>query len=116
MDINTILTFYGYLIFFYSLGLILSYVVLLMMAYKYTTGYHHWSDDYMKRVVDFSPYTPGVSIVAPAYNEEITVVDNVHSLLQQDYPTFEVIIVNDGSKDKTLEKLIENFELVEVPY
>ena len=33
MNVNTILTFYGYLIFFYSMGLILSYVVLLLMAY-----------------------------------------------------------------------------------
>ncbi|MBO4593371.1 MAG: glycosyltransferase family 2 protein [Bacteroidaceae bacterium] len=114
--IQTFITFYGYLIFFYSLSLILSYVLLLIMAYRYTNGYQQWTDSYMKRVVDFSPFTPGVSIVAPAYNEEVTVVDNVHSLLAQDYPNFEVIIVNDGSKDKTLEKLIENFELVEVPY
>lgn len=63
-----------------------------------------------------SPYTPGVSIVAPAYNEELTIVENVRSLLAQEYPVFEVIIVNDGSKDQTLEKLIEYFSLVEVPY
>lgn len=67
-------------------------------------------------MIDTSPYTPGVSIVAPAYNEERTIVDNVNSLLSQDYPLFEVIIVNDGSRDKTLELLIENFSLVEVPF
>lgn len=113
---ETILLFYGYLIFFYSLGLIISYVILLVMAYRYTSNYQQWTDNYMKRMVEYSPFTPGVSIVAPAYNEEVTVVDNVRSLLAQEYPNFEVIIVNDGSKDKTLEKLIENFELVEVPY
>lgn len=113
---ETILLFYGYLIFFYSLGLILSYVALLLMAYRYTSNYQQWTDNYMKRMVEYSPFTPGVSIVAPAYNEEVTVVDNVNSLLQQDYPNFEIIIVNDGSKDKTLEKLIENFDLIEVPY
>ncbi|MBO6096446.1 MAG: glycosyltransferase, partial [Bacteroidales bacterium] len=63
-----------------------------------------------------SPYTPGVSIVAPAYNEEKTVITNVKSLLSLDYPDFEVVIVNDGSKDRTLELLIENFDLVKVPY
>ena len=67
-------------------------------------------------MVDSTPYVPGVSIVAPAYNEEVTVVDNVRSLLRQDYPNFEIVIVNDGSKDRTLEKLIENFDMVEVPY
>ena len=71
---------------------------------------------YTKQIIDKSPYTPGVSIIAPAYNEERTIVENVNSLLGQDYPIFEVIIVNDGSKDKTLELLIDNFQLVEVPF
>lgn len=75
-----------------------------------------FADSYAKRLVKKSPFTPGVSIVAPAYNEERTIVDNVNSLLAQDYPLFEVVIVNDGSKDSTLEKLIENFGLVEVPF
>ncbi|MBQ5730057.1 MAG: glycosyltransferase, partial [Bacteroidaceae bacterium] len=76
----------------------------------------YYSAEYIKRILLNSPHTPGISIVAPAYNEETTVVDNVNSLLGMDYPKFEVIIGNDGSKDKTLEKLIENFDLVEVPY
>jgi glycosyltransferase involved in cell wall biosynthesis len=76
----------------------------------------YYSAEYIKRILLNSPTTPGISIVAPAYNEETTVVDNVRSLLDMDYPTFEIIIVNDGSKDKTLEKLIESFDLEEVPY
>ena len=73
-------------------------------------------ESYAKKIITRSPYTPGVSIVAPAYNEERTIVDNVNSLLGQDYPKFEVVIVNDGSKDSTLEKLIDNFKLVEIPF
>lgn len=111
-----LLYFYGYFIFFYSLGLIATYLFLLVSAYKYATNYNRWTKSYIRNMVDNSPFTPGVSIVAPAYNEEVTVVDNVNSLLQMDYPKFEIIIVNDGSKDKTLEKLIENFDLIEVPY
>lgn len=57
-----------------------------------------------------------MSIIAPAYNEEQTIVDNVNSLLAQEYPKFEVVIINDGSKDSTLEKLIEHFDLIEVPF
>jgi cellulose synthase/poly-beta-1,6-N-acetylglucosamine synthase-like glycosyltransferase len=58
-----------------------------------------------------SPLTPPVSVLAPAFNEEANVVDNVRSLLMLDYPLFEVILVNDGSKDETLDRLIAAFEL-----
>lgn len=110
------LYFYGYFVFFYSLSLIILYVSLLVMSYRYSSRYLHWTDEHIRHSVDTSPYVPGVSIVAPAYNEEKTIVDNVNSLLHQDYPNFEVCIVNDGSKDRTLELLIENFDLVRVPY
>ena len=109
--------FYGYIIFFYSMGLIISYVVLMWLAeVGILRRKNAYLTPYAKYIIDKSPYTPGVSIIAPAYNEEKTIVDNVNSLLAQDYPIFEVIIVNDGSKDKTLELLIENFQLVEVPF
>jgi cellulose synthase/poly-beta-1,6-N-acetylglucosamine synthase-like glycosyltransferase len=58
-----------------------------------------------------SPLTPPVSVLAPAFNEEANVVDNVRSLFMLDYPLFEVILVNDGSKDATLARLITAFEL-----
>lgn len=54
---------------------------------------------------------PPVSILAPAYNEEAGVVESVRSLLALEYPSFEVIVINDGSKDRTLAVLIEAFEL-----
>jgi cellulose synthase/poly-beta-1,6-N-acetylglucosamine synthase-like glycosyltransferase len=58
-----------------------------------------------------SPLTPPVSLLAPAFNEAANVVDNVRSLLRLDYPLFEIILVNDGSKDDTLATLIKAFEL-----
>lgn len=54
---------------------------------------------------------PGISIIAPAYNEELSIIDSVTSLLNLKYPEYEVIVVNDGSKDKTIETLIDYFEL-----
>lgn len=111
-----IIDFYGYIIFFYSMLLMLSYVALVIMSYLYSGRYRKWMGEYINDSIKRTNNVPGVSIVAPAYNEEKTIVDNVHSLLKQDYPNFEVVIVNDGSKDKTLEILIEQFELVEVPY
>ena len=58
-----------------------------------------------------SPLTPPVSVLVPAFNEEANVVENVRSLLMLDFPLFEVILVNDGSSDRTLEVLIEAFDL-----
>ncbi len=58
-----------------------------------------------------SPLTPPVSVLAPAFNEEANVVENVRSLLLLDYPHFEVILVNDGSTDQTLGRLVDAFDL-----
>lgn len=111
-----LLFFFGYVILGYSLLLIVSYVMLLVFAYQYSFRYRQWSNKYICNMVQSSPFVPGISVVAPAYNEEKTIVDNVRSLLKMDYPNFDVCIVNDGSKDRTLELLIETFEMVEVPF
>lgn len=54
---------------------------------------------------------PSVSIVVPAYGEEATIVENINSLMNLRYPDYELIVVNDGSPDRTLEVLISTFEL-----
>lgn len=56
-----------------------------------------------------------VSILSPAYNEELTITESVKSLLMLEYPEFEVIVVNDGSKDNTLGKLKAAFNLHSIP-
>jgi cellulose synthase/poly-beta-1,6-N-acetylglucosamine synthase-like glycosyltransferase len=54
---------------------------------------------------------PAISIIAPAYNEEVNIITSVKSLLNLKYPQYEVIVVNDGSKDNTLDVLIRYFKL-----
>lgn len=66
-------------------------------------------------VLRMSRFMLPVSIVAPAYNEEAMVIPATRSLLAQDYPEFEVIVVDDGSEDRTLQRLIDEFDLIEQP-
>ena len=56
---------------------------------------------------------PAISVLAPAYNEEANLVENIRSLLTLNYPSFEIVIINDGSKDNSLQKLIATFQLEE---
>lgn len=66
----------------------------------------------MKSYLEKGYYRP-ISLLVPAHNEENTIVASVHSFLNLQYPEFEVIVINDGSTDQTLQKLQEEFLLEE---
>jgi cellulose synthase/poly-beta-1,6-N-acetylglucosamine synthase-like glycosyltransferase len=77
----------------------------------------HWrfgSEDVLARSLT-SAAVPRVSILVPAYNEAVTIVDSVRALLTLQYPYYEVVLVNDGSSDDTLARLIAAYDLYEVP-
>ncbi|MCB9496418.1 MAG: glycosyltransferase [Fibrobacteria bacterium] len=59
----------------------------------------------------YSGFFPPIGVIVPAFNEEATITTTIHSMMQLHYPSFEVIVVNDGSKDRTLEVAIEEFGL-----
>ncbi|HWH23014.1 MAG TPA: glycosyltransferase [Allosphingosinicella sp.] len=59
----------------------------------------------------YAEEAPSIAVLAPAYNEEVTIVESVNSLLALHYPDFEVIVINDGSKDGTLARLIDHYRL-----
>ncbi len=61
-----------------------------------------------------SPFLPGVAVVVPAYNESANIVASLRSMLAINYPSVELVVVNDGSTDETLAELVEAFDLVEV--
>lgn len=61
-----------------------------------------------------SPEIPPISILIAAHNEKDIIIRTVNSALKIDYPFFDVIIINDGSNDGTLETLIETFNLKKI--
>lgn len=67
-------------------------------------------------IVATNKNAPLFSVIAPAYNEGVTIVDNVRSLLSLYYHNLEIIVVNDGSRDDSMEKLIEVYELEPVSF
>src|SRR5690606_26699628 len=95
--------FYQYVIYFYATTITLIYCTLALLAYfNIIRSKQNYSDKEERILKKHPELAPGISIVAPAFNEEVIIIDNVSTLLNLDYPNFEVVIVNDGSKDKTL--------------
>lgn len=101
---------------------ILSYFVLLngcylMLNFLSTVSLYRLSQ---QRILDslpqiYSGMEPPISILVPAYNEEANIAASIQSMLQLSYPEFEIIVINDGSKDTTMEVLKSEFALVKTP-
>ncbi len=88
-----------------------TYLIQLFYAFKGLRKYKKMLD-----CLDYSRFTESenivpISVLVPAYNEETTICDTVKNLLSLTYPTYEVIVINDGSTDTTLKKLIDDFGL-----
>jgi cellulose synthase/poly-beta-1,6-N-acetylglucosamine synthase-like glycosyltransferase len=111
-----IVRIYELLILVYFISLFVLYVLLAIFSFINIRRYARDKKNHNDHLLERSHLTPGISIVAPAYNEEATIIFNVRSLLTLNYPLFELVVVNDGSKDNTLEKLINEFDLVEISY
>jgi cellulose synthase/poly-beta-1,6-N-acetylglucosamine synthase-like glycosyltransferase len=102
-------------ILWYMLAVNSFFALLLVLAAPQL--FSHWrfgSEDVLARSLTSSA-VPRVSILVPAHNEAVTIVDSLRALLTLQYPYFEVILVNDGSTDDTMEQLIAAYDLYEVP-
>ncbi|WP_018628446.1 glycosyltransferase family 2 protein [Niabella aurantiaca] len=103
-------------IFLYSVILFAFYVFIGIFSIGETRKYIHQNRVTDYRMIASSLHAPSVSIIAPAYNEGLSIVDNVRSLLSIYYYNLEVIIVNDGSRDNSLQKLIDAYQLRRIDF
>ena len=99
--------------FILSVGLIqnLVYAIQLPAAWAELRQHSQAEDSDSAWQLLISDVALAISIIVPAYNEEATIVENVRSMLSLRYPDMEIIIVNDGSLDRTLQVLVETFQL-----
>jgi cellulose synthase/poly-beta-1,6-N-acetylglucosamine synthase-like glycosyltransferase len=114
--VEIILQFFHYLFFSYAFAAIASYIVLSIISGKETIEYLKKNSFVNYKDILSSTMSPSITIIAPAYNESLNVVENVRSLLSNHYVNYSVIIVNDGSKDDSLDKLIEAYDLEKIDY
>ncbi|MGH9782965.1 MAG: glycosyltransferase family 2 protein, partial [Terriglobia bacterium] len=91
-----------------------SYTILMVMSFIHIWLYQLRIGYAGLQEVRESPVTPPVSVIVPAFNEENSIILTVESLLKLDYPALEIIVVDDGSTDQTLSKLVEHFQLVKM--
>ncbi len=109
--VDILANFYNTAIFYYAMLVCSSYILLAILS-AYEMVYYKKKNAFVNyRAILSSPIAPGISIIAPAYNEEHTIIENIRSLLSLYYNNFEVIIVNDGSKDNSMNKMIEHYDL-----
>lgn len=100
----------------YAITIISAYFFLAFISVKELLRNYHTAKITNYDAILSSPFAPLITVIAPAYNESLTIVENIKALLGLYYPSFEIIIVNDGSKDNTLQKTIDAYDLEKVPY
>ena len=101
-----------YISIIYFLIINITYITLNIIAFfSLKRGKVKYEITDLKKAFQSEFYKP-LSIIVPAYNEELTITESVSSMLSLEYPEFEVVVVNDGSKDGTLQRLKEKFNLV----
>ena len=100
---------------FYFVLLNSFYALLLVLSIPELWSHWHLAEDEQLTRVLGTEALPPMSILVPAYNEEVTIVQSVLSFLTLQYPHHEVVLVNDGSRDATMARLVEAYDLYEIP-
>lgn len=103
--------FFNYAFAWYALTLNASYIVLLFQSHLGARTQKKFWEIKQFHFLFKKDILPSVSLIAPAYREEATIVESVNSLLNLQYPDYEVVVVNDGSTDTTMQRLVSAYSL-----
>jgi len=98
-------------LFFYYLLSNFAYLTMLVIALKTSAAHLRHLESIRFDWIKGSPMVPPITLLVPAHNEERSICTAVRNLLDLDYPELEVIVVNDGSADKTLQVMQKEFRL-----
>ncbi len=98
-------------LFWYYLASNLAYLTMLLVALRTSFAHQRRLESHRLNWLKETPLSPPITVIAPAHNEESSIRVAVRNLLQLDYPELQVIVVNDGSADRTLEEMREEFHL-----
>ena len=96
----------GYFVFINTV-----YILMLLVAFSAIKKYSHHVQSLEMKNLFLSPFAKPVSLLVPAYNEQASIVGSLKSILQLQYPVYEIILINDGSSDNTLKQLLGSFGL-----
>jgi cellulose synthase/poly-beta-1,6-N-acetylglucosamine synthase-like glycosyltransferase len=111
-SLSVLLTVYLLVVLLYFIALNVGYTLSTIHAYRAVSNAMAANPDQdALGDVMYSSNARPVSIIVPAYNEALNILDTIESLLLVEYPEYEIIVVNDGSTDDTLELLRERFKL-----
>ena len=91
-------------------------VIQMVMAFFFSVMYIKKAKFSGNRTLKESRNMVPISILVPAYDEEETVVHTIRSLMALEYSTYEIVVINDGSKDKTLKVLTKAFGLRKITF
>ena len=105
-----------YLVAVYAVTACLSYLLLAFLASLELRTYLKKTKTGMPGAGLSSPFAPTVTVIAPAFNESISIIANIQGLLALKYSKLEIVVVNDGSSDDTLEKVLTQFNMEKIFY
>lgn len=108
---RALLTISNNTLFYYYLASNVIYLALLIVALLSSRKHQQHLASLRLERMKISPLTPPITLIAPAHNEEGSIVASIGALLRVDYPELEVVVVNDGSKDATLARLVKEYQL-----
>ena len=114
MSLEILISISEWLFLLYLLGLTAGYLMLDLIAIFHLRQY------LQERVLESLPqsytgFEPQISILVPAYNEATTIASSIRSLLQLSYSEYEIVVVNDGSKDATIDVVRKAFGFFAFP-